>query len=176
MLSGSLAAIDAAPPSVVVSQVDRAQQRIVAWAVDRYRRVGLELPPLEVHFHPSPGACAGNSGLSLDARIDLCTGTTTIAYARATLLHEMAHAWLEQHATPELRARFLPLLGLSTWSSRDVPWYRRGVEQAAAILAWGLGDGSLRTLAHDDDPGALTVAFRSLTGRPPLSPEAVATP
>jgi hypothetical protein len=42
------------------------------------------------------------------------------------------------------------------------------------VLTWGIGDGATRILLPDrEDSGALTAAYESLTGRPPLQRAAV---
>jgi hypothetical protein len=91
-----------------------SQERIVTWAVGRYEAAGLELPAIAVGFHSGPEDCANNSGVTVGGRIDICT-TGTRAYVRATLLHEMAHVWLERYLWQELRTGFLLLRGLQTW-------------------------------------------------------------
>jgi hypothetical protein len=61
-------------------------------------------------------------------------------WAKAVVLHELAHAWLAERVGPAARTRFLDHTGLATWESRDVPWGERGAEWAAAIFAWALTD------------------------------------
>jgi hypothetical protein len=141
----------------------------VGWAVGRYRAAGLELPALEVAFHRSVSACGGNSGFASGVRIDLCTTSPSLGYLRATVLHEIAHVWLERHVSDGLRAAFIDLRGLQTWSSPDAPWGLQGVEQAAETLAWGLGDGTVEALVADDDPEELADAFELLTRSRPLN-------
>lgn len=175
ILFGSMGGTGTARPSVLVRDADRSQHQLVDWAIGRYEASHLDLPAIEVRFHPNAAACGGNSGFSAGGRIDMCSDSPSIGYLRATLLHEMAHAWLERHATASLRNRFLRLRGLHAWSSPEVPWGLRGAEQAAETLAWGLGDGSVVALVPDDDPEGLTSAFVALTGRQPLNPEAAPT-
>ena len=68
-----------------------------------------------------------------------------------------------------LRARFLELRGLRDWDSSDAPWALRGWEQAADILAWGIGDGVLLPPVPANDVPSLTSAFELMTGEPPPS-------
>jgi hypothetical protein len=156
--------------SILVLDASPEQERIVTWAIGRYGRAGLELPRIVLQFHDDPRGCGNNSGYTLGDRIDICT-TGTRAYVRATLLHEMAHVWLEKYASEELRMGFLRLRGLNTWDSPEAPWGLRGVEQAAETIAWGLGEGTIEPLIPDDGPDGLTLAFEFLTGgRPPSQP------
>lgn len=160
---------------VLVLDASPEQERIVTWAIGRYGGAGLELPPIVVGFHTDPRDCGNNSGYTVGERIDICT-TGTRAYVRATLLHEIAHVWLEHHASEELRMSLLRLRGLKTWDASEAPWGLRGVEQAAEIIAWGLGDETIPPLIPDDDPDGLTLAFELLTGGRPLNPEGSGVP
>ena len=146
-----------------------ADVAIADWALARYAAAGLELPPVTIVFHDDPASCADNSGLYRSFRIDACLGGQTLAYARRTLVHELAHAWSEAHLLPEDQARFLELRGLRTWNSKAVPWVERGFEQAAEVLTWGVGERTTRILLPDRDrPDELAVAFETLTGRQAL--------
>ena len=60
--------------------------------------------------------------------------------ARTTALHELAHAWIDDHVSTDTRKAFLELAGLESWASADVAWGDRGVELAASTMAWGLLD------------------------------------
>jgi hypothetical protein len=60
------------------------------------------------------------------------------------LLHELAHAWEWHIVDDSAREHFVAEHDLPTWSSKDVEWGERGIEQFADIVAIGLvlTDGS----------------------------------
>jgi hypothetical protein len=146
------------------------QERLLAdWALERYRAAGLELPPVEIHFHRDPARCRGNSGFYGSGRLDVCSVDNTVAYSRKVVVHELAHAWSEANLTVGDRERFLNLRGLQSWNSWEGPWGLRGFEQAAEIITWGVTGGAGTVLVPSDDaPEQLRSAYELLTGRPPL--------
>lgn len=89
--------------------------------------------------------------------------------ARFGLLHELAHVWLEQFSTEELRSAFLNATGLTTWGGAEAPWHQRGVEYAAEVLAHGLMDENVTLVRLGSPPCDQTRAgFTLLTGAVPL--------
>jgi hypothetical protein len=59
--------------------------------------------------------------------------------------------------------------GIPTWNSSNYAWTGRGFEQSAEILAWGLGDGTLKPAIPGDSRIATYVAeFEFLAGVPPM--------
>lgn len=67
---------------------------------------------------------------------------------------------------------FLRLRGLVSWGGPDLPWNRRGQEQAAEIIAWGLmhRPAPIPTSVGDhgsQHPADLASAFVVLTGVAP---------
>lgn len=148
------------------------ERGLATWVLARYRTAGLELPGVEIEFHPDPSGCRDNSGFYRQNHLDVCIADEADAYARRVLVHELAHAWSEANLTTADEARFLRLRGLDTWNSWDEPWGARGFEQAAEVLTWGVGDGATRILLPDhDDAASLTRAYVSLTGMQPLPHE-----
>jgi hypothetical protein len=143
---------------------------LIEWSVERYETAGLELPPTQVHFSNEDG-CGGFVGTTIEGRIDLCVRLAMEAGPQRIVLHELAHAWAGSNLDEATKDRFDQLRGLSHWADASDTWKRRGSEQAAEIIAWGLGDGTMLPLIDGDtDPAALTEAFRLLTGADPLSP------
>jgi hypothetical protein len=136
------------------------------WAIDRFETAGLEAPPVEIHFHQELSDCGGHLGFARDGRIDLCT-TLEDAPARRALLHEIGHIWLDMNTTGSLRDRFLESRGLRSWNASDEPWELRGYEQAAEVLAWGLGERIITPSIPDNDFEQLCGAFEFLTGVAP---------
>jgi hypothetical protein len=141
------------------------QQQLIGWAVARYQRAGMSLPPLAVYFHPVAGPC-GDDGLGHyeDGRIDLCTGVTVNTMSRYVVLHEMAHAWTERNDPPATIDRFLQLRGLSSWNGRDVRWQQRGWEQAAEFISWGVGERIISPHLVEVTPRDVARGYRLLTG------------
>jgi hypothetical protein len=155
---------------------DPAQERTVDWAVQRFGAAGLpDLPTLDIYLHTSHAGCRGNLGYYRQGRVDLCTKESSEAYARKFALHEMAHAWVEVHVDAELRSRFFELRGISDWNDLDQPWKERGTEQAAEVIAWGLGEGEVSPLLSEPPATAdLVAAYVLLTGHQPITPAGAA--
>jgi hypothetical protein len=153
----------------------RSDAALAEWALARFDRADLVLPPLVISFHDDRRGCGGNFGLyrsGAPAQVDICgfNWDRFVVTAKKTMLHELAHAWT-QHALIELeRERFLDLRGLNTWGDDEFPWEEQGSEQAAEVIAWALMDDDLQlTRFRDADPAALSQAYTQLTGSlPPL--------
>ncbi|MGH2636806.1 MAG: hypothetical protein ACRDHU_11765 [Actinomycetota bacterium] len=162
---------------VVVHGGDTAQQETVDWALGRFRSTGLPpLPSFEVHLYTSHADCGGNLGYYRAGRIDLCTRDSSEPYARKFALHEMAHAWTVAHVDANTRARFMRLRGTAGWNDRGLPWKERGFEQAAEIIAWGIGEGAIQPLLPEPaSDRELVEAFVLLTAHRPFN-GAVAEP
>lgn len=150
------------------------EERTVDWAVRRFREAGLRgMPQLDVYAHPSGEGCHGNFGLYYRGRIDLCTRYTTEAEARRFALHEMAHAWIESSGAAALLQRFMQRREIEVWDDRGLDWQERGSEQAAEIIAWGLGDGAIAPwIPEPTDAPTLVRLYELLTGREPITPAA----
>jgi hypothetical protein len=150
-----------------------AQQAMGRWAQARFADQGLALPPLEIRFHAERTGCYGRLGYFVDGVASMC-GTHVDPMARRTLLHEMAHGWIESNVSPAEQLGFLDLRGLSTWNDPDVDWEERGFEQAADIIAWALhdqGTGTSMPPIPDNDLEQLTEAYTFLTSDPlPMLP------
>jgi hypothetical protein len=176
LLSTTLGMRPSETPGPSVAADTPRERELATWVLARYRSAGLELPAVEIEFHPDPSGCRDNSGFYRANHLDVCIADQADAYARRVLVHELAHAWSESSLTAADRARFLRLRGLDTWNSWDEPWGARGFEQAAEVLTWGVGDGATRILLPDhDDAASLTRAYLSLTGLQPPAHEAGAT-
>jgi hypothetical protein len=145
-----------------------AQQAMARWAVGRFRAEGLVLPSLGIRFHPSPNGCGGRMGGYSNGTADLC-GEHVNWMSRRTLLHEMAHGWVDATVSADLKARFLRLRQLETWNDHDVGWEGRGTEHAAEIISWALDDQGTGTHLPSVPRNALdqlSEAYLLLTGRP----------
>jgi hypothetical protein len=145
-----------------------AQQAMARWAVGRFAAEGLVLPSLEIRFHTSRNGCDGRMGGYSNGTADLC-GEHVNWMSRRTLLHEMAHSWVEATASSDLKDRFLRLRQLETWNDHDVEWEGRGTEHAAEIISWALfdqGTGTHGPSIPRNDPHKLAAAYELLTGQP----------
>lgn len=154
---------------------------LVRWAVERFAAAELTAPDVaSVAFNEEAhrAECSGDDkGLALkvgaDFRVYLCLTVNGPAppLARDLILHELAHVWMWQHLSARVQRQFVARLELPTWDATDVPWEQRGFEQAAAVIAWGLGDEPLnsRILGALSCPDRVA-AFELLTGSTPLQP------
>jgi hypothetical protein len=130
-------------------------QKIIAWAVDRYRDAGLQLPDLDISF---PTSCGGKTALYHVGHrsIDFCYIIT-----KTTVLHEFAHAWDDTSGAVNRQA-FLELRGLSVWwGGTGMPSDEQGSEHLAEIIAWGLMDVDTRAVPQlpRNSVSELTEAF-----------------
>jgi len=152
---------------VAIEGGSTAQTVMTLESAGRFREAGLGEPTVRIRFHDDREACDGRTGRSWNGTVDLC-GIHTNDLSRRTVLHEMAHAWLDAHVTAGLEERFLRLRQLERWNDHDDEWEQRGSEQAAEIVEWALaGQGTgteLPSIPHNDPP-QLAEAYELLTGR-----------
>lgn len=175
VFSGAASAVGSASggPAVRVGPIllfgtdSPTQVELVEWAVSRYERAGLRLPPVVLVFHDDEIDCHGRRGYYLNGRVDLCTGDRVDAQVRDTFLHELAHAWSDANLTGAETLAFMRLRSVSSWNSGDVFWPFRGFEQAAEVISWTLGDRVLSPEIPDHEPAQMFVAYEILTGREP---------
>jgi hypothetical protein len=145
-----------------------AQREMARWAVGRFEGEQLVLPSLEIRFHATRDGCGGRLGFYRDGTADLC-GVHVNSMSRRTLLHEMAHGWVDANVSGDLEARFLRLRQLETWNDHAEGWEERGTEHAAEIIAWALdgqGSGTDRPSIPRNEPIQLAKAYGLLTGNP----------
>ncbi len=146
-------------------------EEMLDWAIKRYRAAGLEVPAIDVYFHGDDGGCGGYLGYTKNGRVDLCVRLAMERGPQRIVLHELAHAWAEAELDDETRARFLRLRNLGGWNVTADEWEDRGTEQAAEIIAWGLGDSIVPpVISGDVTPEALVDGFDLLTGTLPTNP------
>lgn len=145
-----------------------AQRAMARWAIDRFASAGLPLPPLEIRFHREVSGCDDRLGSFEDGVANFC-GVHANSMSRRTMLHELAHGWVDARVPGDLRERFMRLRQLETWNDHRVEWEGRGTEHAAEIIGWALnghGDGTDLASIPNNTPSKLAVAYRLLTGRP----------
>jgi hypothetical protein len=148
----------------------------VTWARGRFHAAGLTPPRVRFVFHDDTAKCRLRRGLfNPNTRsIEICH------LNRETLIHELAHAWIDANLSEEARAAFMRHRDLTVWNDHSVPWTHRATEHAAEIVAWGVeeesrlvswiepdGHHTLRLLTiPDSTPEQLAVAYQQLTGIP----------
>ena len=157
---------------IAVHPAPPVARELISWAVERYEEAGLDLPPVDVYFHRGNEGCGGYLGTAVIGQIELCVRFAMEPGPQRIVLHELAHVWVATKVPSPRQVAFLDLRGLSAWGS-GVPWKERGREQAAEIIAWGLGDGSMLPMIEGDrHHEALSEAFRFLTGVEPINGQA----
>jgi hypothetical protein len=153
---------------------------LVRWAMARFLAADLTAPTVaSVAFSEEAhqAQCsADDRGLALKVgpayQIYLCftVDGTAPASARELMLHELAHVWMWQNLNAQLHAEFVARLQLPTWDAFDVRWDQRGIEHAAAVIAWGLGGQPQSRLLGSRSCADLAEAFELLTGTTPQQP------
>ena len=156
-------------------------ERLILWSFDQFRAHGLGTPKVRrVTFHDGQiDKCEGVTGLILGDAVTLCFDSTAAcldrgctawdSWARKVTLHELAHAWMDEHLTPEAIAQVQAATAMPTWADPERAWGERGVEVAAETIAWATMDEPVRVNpklgSHTCDE--LARYYQILTGRPP---------
>lgn len=114
------------------------EQEFVDFAFTRFALAGLELPDVPVTFPTEATACQGYGGVYLPAQqaVRICRPS------ERTMIHELAHAWIETTISADDRQIFLDMRGLDQWVGGD-QWDQRGAEQAAEIITWAVMDRNM---------------------------------
>jgi hypothetical protein len=150
----------------------------VRWGLDRFAEAGLPLPEVAkvVFLPPGITKCRSFTGWytpgESGATVELCFSpdTTWDNRSRATLLHEYAHPWIDEHLDEATQAEFLDLVDLPRWRDDQDPPRDRGVERAANAIMLGLiDDASGLAVARDIGCEQREEAFRLLTGTDPIA-------
>lgn len=148
----------------------QAHHEIVDWALALFVEADLELPSIDFIASSDLEPCNGRTGAARHgakgSEITIC-GAEVLVGHDIVVVHELAHAWEKHNSTPEARAAFLELRGLTEWRSGD--WHDRGAEHAASIIAWGLIDRPTIP-GHIDFDGCddLIESYRTIVGADPL--------
>lgn len=146
---------------------------VLEWATSTFEDAGLAVPTFTVEFHTTPEPCKGYMGLHSrnpeGTVIRVCaTHERTVlrdGWRRRTLIHEMAHAWVDQNVAPETAAAFMRHRGVVTWSDPSVAWELQGAEHAAEVVMAAIQDDfPPHVLLADSSPGQMAEAYSVLTG------------
>ncbi len=129
---------DVDPVEIAEVPFTTEQQELIDFAYARYARAGLVLPDVSISFSHDDSHCFGYGGVYLpeEMSVRICRPSKT------TMIHELAHAWVETVLAESDRQAFLDLRDLETWRGGD-EWAQRGAEQAAEIITWGLMDSDI---------------------------------
>lgn len=153
------------------------QKELVDEARSLFADASLTLPAVTIEFPTDPDACFDHGGVYIPKlrTVRMCRPSLK------TMVHELAHSWIETTLTPSEREGFLELRELDTWAEGD-HWDERGAEHAAEIVTWALleNDISMRWIYTNDDgtetdttrlfkipnsdPSVLVEAYEQLTG------------
>jgi hypothetical protein len=144
-------------------------------AMDRFADHGLELTEVRVQFWADEGVavgtrhCTAASWTTGPTRSTSAPPSPTTWFRRSspsrgpTLLHELAHVWVENAVDDTTKAEFLALRGLSARDSG--PWADRGAEHTAEVLAWAVSGGERTVWQFEaSDTAAMERAYLVLTG------------
>ncbi len=156
-------------------------ERLIAWSFAQFQAHGLGTPNVHrVTFHTkSINTCQGVNGLILGDAVILCFNsaaacmdqdcTDWMTWTKKTTLHELAHAWIDEHVTTEVIDRFRTATAAPTWSDQAHAWGERGVELAAETIAWATADQPVRVNLKLRPRSCHELArdYEILTGRPP---------
>ncbi len=162
----------AATPPSFSSSTDEAAY---GWTQDLFSTAGFDFPIVAIEFHRNEEACGGVRGRTHFTDEDLATIVVCATHhnpevediwRQRTLLHEVAHAWIDQNVGEERTDALMELRGTETWLSRDQIWQDRGAEHAAEILMWGLQDGDYGVDFRIDNTECsdLSAGYELLTG------------
>ncbi len=154
---------------------------LITWPFAQFRAHGLGTPRVcRVTFYDNQvDKCEGVAGLILGDAVTLCFDSTAAcldpgcttwdSWVKEINLHELAHAWMDQHLTPEVIDQCQTATSMPTWFDPEHAWGDRGIELAAETIAWAMMDGPVRVNPklgpHTCDD--LAQYYEILTGRPP---------
>jgi len=184
------ATIDVGESNIALVNAERSQVEFSEWLFDRYATAGFDLPRVAAIWYPPSNDCTGSrKGLAIESD-DRYEGrhTATVCFTDDEILspdsgsgwsvtalnyalHELAHIWMVDHLTDDLRAAFIERWDLPSWRSADRQWHERGVEHAATTIAWGLAgaEDARYMIPSDLSCEELVTRFRMLTNLEPLT-------
>ncbi len=117
--------LQAADRSIEIFNGSPTLDEFVIWGVDRYAAAGLGTPAVDVirFIGMTTDTCQRVAGLNLGTEITLCVDVSRAAppLPKATLLHELGHAWMNQNLDQADRQRFVRASGKPAWASTTTP-------------------------------------------------------
>ncbi len=173
-LFGTAPTANSPTPSAHPGIATPGYEGLIQWAIGVYAEAGLDLGGVTIGVYDDTSVCgADRRGYYRDQTVVVCAvhprPNVQEAWRRQTLLHELAHAWMDLGLDLERRKQFTERREAATWMSRDHPWHERGVEHAAETIAWGVADQPYypHVSLVDRTCASLRRDFELLTGAPP---------
>ena len=183
-------ALDVGGSLVELVNAEPIQEEFTRWLFDRYFESGIGVPEVAAVWYPPAPECDNLGGLAIETderyagrhTVVICFEEDRLEWedsasgwnptAAAYGLHELAHIWMVDHLTDDVRDAFNELVGLSTWRSADTEWAARGVEQAGFTIPWAISgtEDALWPIAFATATCAqLTERYRLLTNHDPVT-------
>lgn len=159
-------------PAVYALDVDAT---VYITTIAAFEDAGFDAPEFLARFHTSDEPCKGHCGLNTltsdgVSTVNVCAtheNELVVEMIRErTLMHEVAHVWVEQNVSQAQRAAFMAIRGLDVWEDGTLAsWEKLGAEHAAEILLWGMTDETrnINFRIDDSDIANLRAAYRILT-------------
>lgn len=145
------------------------EQELVDFAHSRFALIGIVLPDVHIEFPDDEAACHGYGGIYLpgELTVRICRPSKT------TMIHELAHSWIETTFTDTDRNAFLEQRGLDTWAG-GTQWDQRGAEHAAEIITWAAMDKNISVRWLDTNINGTTTETWRLYKLPNSNPDQLA--
>ena len=180
--------IDVGGARVDLVNAESVHEEFARYLFSRYTASGLGMPDVEAVWFPPAPECLQYPGLAIesDARYEdrhtviVCRTDEDLVHDSASGwsyiattwgLHELAHIWMLDHLTDDVRDAFNDAAGVDVWRSADVEWSERGVELAATTIGWGVAgtEQAKWPLFPVPDCEQLASWYEVLTGRTPVT-------
>jgi hypothetical protein len=183
--------IDVGGSLVELVNAEPIHEEFTRWLFDRYFEAGIGVPEVAAVWYPPAPECDELGGLAIeaDARYEgrhtvvICFTEDRLPWddsasrwfpsAAAYGLHELAHIWMVDHLTDDIRAQFNDDAGLTVWRGAEAEWSQRGVEQAAFTIPWAITgvEDAIWPIFFDQEITCEELAdrYRLLTGNEPLT-------
>jgi len=165
--------VEALPVEPVIYALD-VDETVYATTIATFEDHGFEAPDFLARFHTTPEPCKGHRGLHVVTADGVSTVNVCATHdnrlvvetvRERTLMHEVAHAWIDQNVPVAQRVAFMELRGLTEWDNGAIAaWENLGAEHAAEILLWGMTDETrnINFRIDDSDVDNLRAAYAIL--------------
>lgn len=182
--------VDAGGSLVKLVNAEPIHEEFTRWLFDRYHAAGIGLPEIAAVWFPPAPECDELGGLAIESderyegrhTVVICFEADRLLWddsesgwfptAAAYGLHELAHIWMVDHLTDDIRTAYNEMAGLTFWRGADAEWAQRGVEQAAFTIPWaitGVDDAVWPISFEDASCEELANRYRLLTQREPIT-------
>ncbi len=148
--------LDVGGSLVELVNAEPIHEEFTRWLFDRYIEAGIGLPEIAAVWYPPAPECDELGGLAIESderyegrhTVVICFTDDRLEYtdsasgwfpiAAAYGLHELAHIWMVDHLSDDIRSAFNDMAGLTVWRGAEAEWADRGVEQAAFAIPWAI--------------------------------------